>query len=190
MIAYLKGQILKKTEKALILDTGNIGYLVHLDKKTLSEIEQNNEVEFFIHSQVREDAFDLYGFLNYEELQFFKSLIAINGIGPKVALEIMNVPINKIKTAIINEDSGYISKIPGIGPKTAKRLILELKNKIDLENIEDLSTTNSNETANSEAIEALIKLGYQRHHVVRTLQEIPIELTEAEEIVTYFLKNS
>ncbi len=184
MIAYLKGKILRKVDKGVILDTGNIGYLVHLPSPILAEITTDSEKEFFIHSQIREDAFDLYGFEKIEELDFFKSLIGVNGIGPKIALEILSTPVKKIKNAIINEELGYLCKIPGIGQKTAKRLILELKGKIDFD-----TSVEPNGISDHDAVEALIKLGYQRHHIVKKLRDLPKEIKEAEEMITYFLKN-
>lgn len=187
MIAHLKGKILKKIDKAVIIDTGNIGYLVNLSAPNLGTTEEGTEQQFFIHSQIREDAFDLYGFKNYEELTFFKSLISINGIGPKVALEILGFPSEKIKAAIVNDDAAFICKIPGIGQKTAKRIILELKGKIE---VESLNQEYQSGELNNDALDALMKLGYQRHHISKTLQSLPEEIIEAEEIITYFLKNN
>lgn len=238
MIAYLKGTILKKTEKGIILNTGNVGYFVHVTvtllanllalnqptnikqnlDTTKSKLNQNSEnsqktpdhqfstnknsnhqdqhqIELFIHSNIREDAFDLYGFTTYSDLIFFKTLISVSGIGPKSALEILNNDTNKIKAAILNEDSEYLCKIPGIGQKTAKRLILELKNKIEiddissLENSSNLGKSSSNFEPHPDAIDALVRLGYQRHQVTKTLRNIPTEITAAEEVITYFLKN-
>ena len=192
MIAYLKGQILKKTEKGIILDTGNVGYLVSLPANLLSSTEESAQAEFFIHSHIREDAFDLYGFENYSQLTFFKTLISVSGIGPKSGLEILSNDTDKIKAAILNEDVDYLCKIPGIGQKTAKRIILELKNKIEIETPDSLGKNyKSYESGiNNDVLEALLKLGYQRHHINQTLRNLPKEMKEAEEIITYFLKNS
>lgn len=214
MIAYLKGTILKKTEKGIILDTGNVGYLVYVPATLLANLQENSrktsevpstgknskhqdhyQIELFIHSNIREDAFDLYGFSTYSDLTFFKTLISVSGIGPKSALEILSNDTNKIKAAILNEDSAYLCKIPGIGQKTAKRLILELKNKIEIDDISSLGNSSnfsklaSNSEAHPDAIDALIRLGYQRHQVTKTLRGIPVEITKAEEVITYFLKN-
>ena len=188
MIAYLKGKILKKTVKGIILDTKNIGYFVNLTIPLISEIKENQDIELFIHTHVKEDSLDLYGFQTYQDLEFFNQLISIGGIGPKVALEILSVPQEKIKAAILNEDEAFICKIPGIGKKTAKRIILELKDKIDeSENREYQSITPE---VHKDTVEALIKLGYQRHEVKRMIKEIPEDLTEVEEIITFLLKNS
>jgi holliday junction DNA helicase RuvA len=189
MIAYLNGKILKKTNKGIILDTGNIGYFVHLSAPLVEKITEKDPLELFIHSQVREDAFDLYGFLDFEELGFFKELIGVNGIGPKVAIDIIALPIEKVKAAILNDDSEFLTKIPGIGLKTAKRLILELKNKIDI-NLMDRPYNTLEPKINEEAEEALLKLGYQRHQIRKIIKDLPENLEKTEEIVTYFLKNA
>lgn len=192
MIAYLKGSILKKTDKDLILDTGNIGYRLFTTKKLLSEVSENDELEFFIHSHIREDTFDLYGFQSSEELNFFQKLISVNGIGPKVALEIMSTNANKIKSAIINEDLAFICQIPGIGKKTAQRLILELKEKIEVDDLENLSREHGHidVSAHEEVIDALNKLGYNKGEILQTLKKLPTKITATEEIITFFLKNN
>ncbi|MBP9770961.1 Holliday junction branch migration protein RuvA [Candidatus Gracilibacteria bacterium] len=195
MIAYLKGNVLKKIEKGIILDTGNVGYLVHPPAALLDSLKETQSIELFIHSNIREDAFDLYGFANYNDLTFFKTLLSVSGIGPKTGLEIMNSDIQKIKLAILNEDHGYIKKVPGIGEKTAKRMILELKSKIEMEDISALGNSSSNKSSTSsdphpDAMEALLRLGYQRQQVSKTLRGMPTEIIEAEEVITYFLKNN
>ncbi len=182
MIAHLKGKVLKKTDKGIILAPDNIGYFVHITKDLLATTEK--EVEFFIHTNIKEDAQDLYGFVNYEDLEFFVLLLSVKGIGPKVALEIMNIPTEKLKPAITSEDEIFICKVPGIGKKTAKRLILELKDKIETDQI------HTPFASHSEAIDALLKLGYQRKDITKNLNEIPDEITKTEEIITYFLKNA
>jgi len=182
MIAHLKGKVLKKTDKGIILSPGNIGYFVHITKDLLSETK--NEIELFIHTHIKEDAQDLYGFVNYEDLEFFVQLISVKGIGPKVAMEIMNIPTEKLKPAITSEDEIFICRVPGIGKKTAKRLILELKDKIETDRI------HTPVASHSEAIDALLKLGYQRKDITKNLREIPENITETEEIITYFLKNA
>lgn len=189
MIAYLKGKILKKTDKNIILDTGNVGYLVFLPINILAEIQEKEEQEFFIHTQVREDALDLYGFNTYKELTFFKNLISISGIGPKVGLDIMSAPIEKTKAAILNEDTEYLRRIPGIGPKIAKRIILELKGKIAADEA-DREYKGIGIELNQDAIDALIRLGYQKHQIIKILKDIPKEIQKAEDIITFFLKNA
>jgi len=190
MIAYLQGKIKKKSEKSIILDIGNIGYLVSLTSNLLAEIEEKEEIELFIHSHIKEDSFALYGFTSETEQNFFKQLLTISGIGPKVALEILSVPSNKIKLAIMNEDEAFICKIPGIGKKTAKRVIMELKDKIQIEALEDREYKPIQAEKHEEALEALIRLGYQQHQVKKLLNNLPEEIVQTEEIITYFLKHN
>ncbi|MBI4975705.1 Holliday junction branch migration protein RuvA [Candidatus Peregrinibacteria bacterium] len=193
MIAYLKGNIVKKTGRAIVIDTGNIGYLVYITKPLAAELLEDTEIKLFIHSHIKEDIFDLYGFINYKDLEFFERIIGISGIGPKTGLEILSLPPDKIKKAIINEDEAFICQTPGIGKKTAKRIILELKDKLETEDLENISLDRTEKTLSEvhrEAVDALLKLGYQRHEVIRTLKDIPKEIIEAEEIITYFLKNT
>lgn len=179
MIAHLKGEIIKKTDKGIILSTGAVGYFVYLSKVILPQIE--GKVELFIHHRIKEDASDLFGFQKYENLEFFMKLLSINGIGPKVALEILSVPSQQIKTAIADNDVTTICKIPGIGKKTAQRIILELKDKlVDLDR--------SHQAVNEEAIDALSKLGYQRREINEKLKDLPNEIKSTEEIITHFLK--
>lgn len=188
MLAYLNGKILKKTSKGIILKLENLGYFVNLTKNLLESLKEDQEIEFFIHQHIKEDHQELYGFKEFGDLEFFKQLLTINGIGPKVALEILSVPMDRMKTAIVNEDEAFICKIPGIGKKTAKRLILEMKDKVDIEasNISNMSLSESQ----NDAFEALQKLGYQRSHVQRLFKDLPENITEAEDIITYFIKNA
>lgn len=188
MIAYLSGKILKKTDKGIIIDTGNIGYFVHLPKPLFDTTEENQPAEFFIHSHIREDAFDLYGFANYEDLSFFRLLLSINGVGPRVGLEILSIPSEKSRLAIANEDDKFLCKIPGIGPKIAKRIVLELKGKIEISTMER-EYKKLDQDLNDEALDALIKLGYQPQQINKTLMNLPKDLKKTEEIITYFLKN-
>lgn len=188
MIAYLSGEIIRKNEKSIIINTGNIGYLVHVNKNIISTIDDKN-AELFIYSHIREDAFDLYGFSNFEELEFFKQLISVNGIGPKAGLEILNTDIENIKSAIINEDIAFITKTPGIGKKTAERLILELKNKITTSTL--IRTHNNIESnINDDIIEALTNMGFTRQAITKTLEKLPKSIKKENEIISFFLKNN
>ena len=188
MIAYIQGKILKKTTKNAIIDTGNIGYLVNLATKTSEKMQEKEEVALYIYTKVREDEIALYGFETNEELEFFKAVLNVNGIGPKIALEILSSDLNRTKSAIVGGDLLYLTKIPGIGKKTAERMVVELKNKLEL-----LETIRPHEKitvqVNEESISALKKLGYQNFEITRVLRGLPENIISAEEIITYFLKN-
>ena len=187
MIAYLQGEILKKNKQSIILLTGQIGYEVFVNKSILEKLSLKQNLELFIYTKVREDEISLFGFPNSEELDFFQDLISVNGIGPKIALEILTQNINQTKNAILQENISYLSQIPGIGKKTAERLILELKNKVQPSELTPLQ--NNLETQFDEVISALSTLGYQRGEIIRVLKNKPETIQSQEEIVTYFLQN-
>ena len=191
MIAYLKGHILKKLEKTIIINTGNIGYLVNTTQQII--LNSTDEIELFIYSHIKEDQYSLYGFIEYEDLEFFQKLISINGIGPKAGLEILNSGRDKMKQAIIKSDEKTICSIKGIGAKTAKRLILELKDKITFigtHTQEFQPTTLISNTIKEETIDALTTLGYKQKNIEKTLNRFKKEFTSSEEAIHYFLKNN
>lgn len=188
MIAHLQGKILKKFEKGVILSTGGVGYFVNLTAPNQASIKENQELALFTYTHVREDILELYGFFEYEHLAFFKNLISISGIGPKLALDILSVPVQKIKAAILNEDINFLKEIHGIGPKSAKRIILELKGKIETENLD--RDYHGLEEINQDALEALLRLGYQKSQINQILKNLPEDIKKAEQIITYFLKQT
>ncbi|MBD3331084.1 Holliday junction branch migration protein RuvA [Candidatus Peregrinibacteria bacterium] len=186
MIAYLKGKILNIQEKSLILLVNNIGYEIFSNLNSLSDLEKNSETEFYIYNHIREDINALYGFKSREELEFFRILIGINGIGPKAGLEILNNPIDKIKEAINSEDIAFITKTPGIGAKTAKRIILELKGKLP----EASAERKHKSLINDDIIDALKNLGFNKNEVMKTLEKLPKNVKKEEEIISFFLKHN
>jgi len=167
MIGSIRGKIILKTDKYLIVETGGIGYKVSVSPDTLSkagklesparphESGAGGEIFLFIHTHVREDAFDLYGFLDREELEFFEMLINVSGIGPKGALSILGITsIETLRKAISIGDTSYLTKISGIGRKTAEKIVIELRDKVGKE-LEGGSLQ-----VELDALEALKSLGY------------------------------
>ncbi len=191
MIGYLQGTIQKKLQKNIILNTGNVGYVVNLANPLLEKCSEGKTLELYIFTKVREDDISLYGFVKIEELEFFKTVLNVNGVGPKTALEILSQDMDKTKAAILSNDILFLSKIPGIGKKTAERIIVELKNKLDwVDSMRLHGTLDDEQKTNEEAIEALLTLGYQRFEIGKILKKMPAEITTTEDIVTYFLKNN
>jgi len=188
MIGYLKGQIIDKNEKNIIILVNGVGYLVYANSDLVANTQLKQEIELFIHTVVREDDIALYGFLKRDELVFFNQLTSVSGIGPKMGLEILSVPVNMTQNAILNGDTGILTKIKGLGKKTAERLILELKNKITPASITNVG--DSPTPMNEDAILALESLGYERFQVVKAMANLPKEITDTEEIVKYFLKSA
>jgi Holliday junction DNA helicase RuvA len=170
MIAYLTGKILFTTEKYLVLDVNGVGYKIICNSKNINPSENN--ISFFIHTVVREDAFELFGFKTETELALFEKLINISGIGPRSALAIVNVgSIEDLTKAINDGNLGYLNAVGGVGKKTAEKIILELRGKV--------SDILENESKDNELVMALKALGYNektanemaKHATGNTMQE-------------------
>lgn len=168
MIGSIKGQISHKSDKFIILDTGNIGYKVHISPDTLSKIEKvGGDISLWTHTHVREDALDLYGFETIDDLSFFEMLINVSGIGPKGALTILGVAgVSTIKKAISTGDTTYLTKISGIGRKTAEKMIIELRDKVGKEHGDEILKDEL------DALEALKALGYREHEARDALKQV------------------
>lgn len=184
MIALLKGTIESETEKHVIIDVSGVGYEVHISGNTFKNLPKKGEkIKLYTHLHVRENALELYGFLNTEELEFFELLISISGIGPKGALSILTVvSIDTLKKAIASEESDILTKVSGIGEKMAEKIVLELKNKIDEE------FSGKEVSVNSEAIDALMGLGYKLKEAREALKKVPKEAEGVENRVREALK--
>ena len=193
MIAYLSGQILKKFNKSIIINTGQVGYLVNITESLCNSLNEGDETEFFTYTHVREDALEIFGFQTFKELEFFKMLLSISGVGPKTAQEIISLPIDKLKLAIINEDAAFICTVPKVGKKIADRIILELKNKITVENIGNLdrNTGHSSITqVENNIYTALEKLGYSSRQIQQGLKSLPEDMKTPQQIIKFFLQNA
>ncbi len=187
MISYLEGRIEHLGDKYVILSTGGIGYKVIVVPKVLNILsnstphvnpldDTNNTkaafVRLFIHSQLnmREGTFDMYGFQNKEDLELFHLLTSVSGIGPKGAMNVLSVVEPKhLKAAVVNEDAAYLKRVSGLGPKTASRLILELKNKVDHIDMGDMKGVDLGQ--DGQATEALLVLGYSAGQAKEALKE-------------------
>lgn len=192
MIRYIQGILVGNAIGEIIVDNQGIGYAINVPVSIDEYLPSlGEEVKIFTYFSVREDAMQLYGFINYEDLQMFKLLISVNGVGPKVALGIMGtLSSDEIRYAVMAEDEKTIAKAPGIGAKSAKKVILELKDKIDLEEmllqgtdaVQDKKTLQSRDSKQQdqsivrEAIEALVVLGYSKTEATKAIKAV--ELTE------------
>ncbi len=183
MITYLQGIVIFKKEKFIILDVNGVGYKVFLSQKTLSKIpEIGQNLKLFCFLNVKEDRLDLYGFLDFKELEFFEILENISGVGPKASLEISSLgPLEKIKEKIITQDEKVFEEIPGIGRKKARKIILELSGKIKEISKERTRTVD-------EAEEALINLGFSKQRAKEALGQIPKNIITTEQRTTEALK--
>lgn len=186
MIAKIKGKIEYLKDNYAVVDVQGVGYKIYLAAYTFGKIAGEERADLFIHTHVREDAIDLYGFLTMEELEMFELLISISGVGPKSGLGILTVaPPKTIKTAILNEDSTILTKVSGIGKKTAERIILELKNKIaDMPESEKEKAV-----SDSDAIEALVAMGYSVSDAREALKLVSAEINDVGQRIRAALKN-
>ena len=170
MIGYLTGKIISSKPTQIILDVNGVGYLVNISITTFEKISDKETVSLFIHTSVKEDSITLFGFFTQSEKQMFELLISISGIGPKVSLGILSgITVDDLKDAISNGNVSRLIAIPGIGRKTAERVVLELRNKVDAIKPEgSIKVT----PAKDEAISALSTLGYQRQLSEKIIRDL------------------
>ncbi len=188
MIGYLTGKVSHTTNKHLILDVSGVGYLVYVSFDTLGRISKGTELSLWIHTVVREDTLDLYGFDTEQELEFFKLVIGVSGIGPKGALSILDVaPLDTLKSAIASGDLSYLTKVSGVGKKIAGKIVLELKDKIGSIG-SGTEETKAIRHEDLDVLEALKSLGYREYEARETIKEIPSSVTGTSQKITEALK--
>src|SRR3989344_3708080 len=177
MISYLHGNIILKKDKFIIVEIGGLGYKVFLSRQSLLKLpEIGGDIKLFCFQNVKEDVLDLYGFLTYEELDFFEVLMEIRGVGPKSALDIASLgSLEKIKDRILKQDEKIFAGIPGIGAKKAMTIILELTGKIKM--IDNLKGKASKDPAQ----DALTQLGFSTEQAKEALKNIPSDIKNMEE---------
>lgn len=199
MYAYLKGTIEEITEDNLVLEVNQIGYNIKVSARTVNAVQGiGSFVKIYTYTLVREDSFSLYGFLTRDDLEIFKKLITVNGIGPKGGLAILSImSADELRFAIIAGDSKAISKAPGIGAKTAERVILDLRDKVSLDDAlaskaDTVTMSLSDEDKNNgrnEAIEALVALGYSATDALKAVKQVEVtQDSTVEEILKSALK--
>lgn len=199
MIGYLKGELADIKESYVVMEVGNIGYEVYLPASAIMELPpKGSTIKLYTYLHVREDAISLFGFLTKDDLEMFKLLITVNGIGPKGALGILSsITADEIRFAVLAEDAKAIAKAPGIGSKTAGKLILEFKDKFKLESAFEQKLQNEAARLSEgnvfgkreETIQALTVLGYSASEAYKIVTQIDItEDMNSEEILKLCLK--
>lgn len=189
MISYLKGKILNKGKTYIIVEVNNVGYQVFVNPILFADFLIGREAEIYTHQYVREDALDLYGFRNMEELEMFELLLSISGIGPKSALGVLAVAsVADIKNSIARGDSHLLTKVSGIGRKTAERVVLELREKVGaLEpGIKNQELGKAN--ASGDEIDALMALGYSMQQARDALRGVDNNIKDSGERIREALK--
>tara|TARA_B100001287_G_C22628652_1_gene503913 strand:+ start:15 stop:599 length:585 start_codon:yes stop_codon:yes gene_type:complete len=194
MISFIKGKNIEISPTKLIVDVNGIGYEILISLRTYSKIKNIDKVNIFTHLNVKEDSHTLYGFYNKKERKTFLDLISISGVGPSTAIVILSsLSASELKKAIIESDVNKIKSVKGIGLKTAERIILELKDKISKEDIDDIKFVESfDNTIRNEALSALSSLGISKNVVERHIDNIlekNINIT-LEELIREVLKRS
>jgi Holliday junction DNA helicase RuvA len=171
MIGYLTGKIISARPTKILLDVNGVGYLVNISINTFEKIAGKDSAALFIHTSVKEDSITLFGFSTETEKEMFELLISVNGIGPKIALSILSgIRTDDLKHAIQSSDISRIIAVPGIGKKTAERLVLELGNKVS--NIAGGESPEILHSIKNEAVSALVTLGYNSKTAENVVREI------------------
>jgi Holliday junction DNA helicase RuvA len=174
MIAHLRGKLLAKHPNQAIVETSGVGYDVTISVPTFSDLPATgDEVTLHIHTHVREDLIALYGFLRLAEKRLFEKLITVSGIGPKLAITILSgMAADEMVSAIRGNDIARLTRIPGIGKKTAERMVLELRDKLPTEGITESPVTPAMSAVEEDVLSALMNLGYQRAAAERALVSV------------------
>ncbi len=190
MYAFFKGEIEEKYKDRIVIEVNQIGYEIYMPENEIENIHEKEEVKIYTYFQVREDDMRLFGFLSKETLNFFKKLISVSGVGPKVALGIVsNITASDICVAIATENVQALKSVPGIGPKMAQKIIFELKDKILKEEFESIKEKNVEKNINvKEAITALQVLGYSEKQVKEVLSRLDVDTDSVENIIRKVLK--
>ena len=201
MIAFVRGKVYTMGESTAVLDTGHFGMEIYMTNRDLAQLRVGAEILLHTYFQVREDAMTLYGFREKDDLEVFQMLLGISGIGPKAALGILGaIKPNDLRFAVLSDDVKTISSAPGVGKKTAQKLILELKDKFNLQDtldatLQEVSGTGSvdvsglREGPGKEAIEALVALGYSMPEASKAVGKVELqEGMDAEAVLKKALK--
>ena len=202
MISYIRGELCDIEEQKAIVDVNGVGYGIYMPQQALSLLPpMGQQVKIHTYLNIREDAMQLFGFLTKEDLNVFRLLIGVNGIGPKAGLNILScLSPDELRFAVLSGDAKGISATPGIGKKTAEKLILELKDKLNIEDMlehaahggdsEDLAsgTDTASNTMQAEAVQALTALGYGSAESLRAVKKSSPECSSVEDILKEALK--
>lgn len=200
MISYIRGELVAVEKEKVIVDVGGVGYGIFMPEATMGLLPQTgNEVKLHTYLNVREDAMQLFGFLTRDDLSVFKLLIGVSGIGPKGGLSILSkLTADDLRFAVMSGDAKAISAAPGIGKKTAEKVIIELKDKLDIENVLNRQAGDMEAAASldsganevqSEAVQALVALGYGSTESLKAVKKISLENATVEDVLKQALKN-
>jgi len=178
MIGFLEGTVRAIRAGYLLVTVGGVGYKVAALKEALARTKEGAQIALWTHLAVREDALDLYGFTDEEELRFFELLLTVSGIGPKSALAVLDIAsVETLRSAIVSGNASYLTNVSGIGKKTAEKIVLELKDKVSAGDTTSAKTMRGDE----EALEAMRALGYSAAEARDALRKVPSEIESGSE---------
>ena len=193
MYAFIEGFVEEIDLTGVVLNNNGIGYYIQCPTSVLNAVTIGEKTRIFTYQHVREDAIILYGFINKEDRTMFLRLISVSGIGPKIALQVLSsLSASELAIILVGGDASMLTKVPGIGKKTAQRLILELREKVDndeLVNATVTKATNYNSTIISDAIYALNALGYSSQEAAKAVEAVAQDCKDTESIIKAVLKN-
>lgn len=201
MISYIRGGLAAVEKEKVIIDVGGVGYGIFMPEASMEFLPQmGNEVKLHTYLNVREDTMQLFGFLTRDDLEVFKLLIGVSGIGPKGGLSILSkLTSDDLRFAVLSGDAKAISSAPGIGKKTAEKVIIELKDKLDIDEVLNRSADGDAKIAatmdsgtnevQSEAVQALVALGYGSTESLKAVKKVNVENATVEEVLKQALKN-
>lgn len=191
MYEYIIGVLYEQTPDYVVVECQNIGYKIKVSTQTLSELPKTQEeIRLFIHQVIREDEISLYGFINSSDRELFRTLISISGIGPKVGIGILSqFTRNELITHILNNDPKNIAKAPGIGIKTASRIILELKDRFKDQHLDELIIAENLNDLSNEAIDGLMGLGFNYTEASAMIKKVYGPELSLEELIAGALRN-
>jgi len=191
MYAYISGEVVQKAANYAVIDVNGVGYLIYTDSFSLGDLKTGTQGKLYTYLKVAEDDMTLYGFATVEQKAMFEKLLSISGIGPKAAAAVLSsMRVNDIAAAVISNDDKAFTNVPGIGKKTAQRLVLELKEKVDFDMAvgEGFDMSEVSQDAAAEAAAALAGLGYNRQEAVAAIAAVKGLGDTAEELVSLALK--
>ncbi|MBI2448312.1 Holliday junction branch migration protein RuvA [Candidatus Microgenomates bacterium] len=190
MIASIRGFVKTKQDNWVLVETGGVGYKIFAPESVIGSLHTGGETFLHTYHHITEGAQALYGFISQEEESFFELLLSISGVGPKVGLSVMNAAsVAEIKVAVIEDNAEVLTKISGVGEKTAKRIVLELKNKIKIGDVRPIGTKSLDIGSSVDVYEALLRLGYNSIEARAAIKMVSNDITDSEKKLRAALKN-
>ena len=192
MIEFIAGKLTEKSPTYAVIDVGGVGYFINISLNTYSVLENKTEVKLFTHLAIREDAHVLFGFAEQSERHLFRQLISVSGIGPSTARMILSsLSTAEIHQAIVEKNIALLKSVKGVGPKSAERIVIDLKDKLEKEGYRPLATSISHNTFKNEALSALIMLGFVNqvaNKAIETALKIDPTINSVEKLIKAALK--